>query len=307
LQPGDAWLACLPLFHIGGFSILTRCAFAGARMILHQGFDADRVADGLSAARVTHLSLTPSMLAQLLALDRRPPSCLRHVLVGGAALSAELAGAANEEGWPIQPTYGMSECSSQLATLPRLSSNWRTGQVGRPLRGAEIGLTPDGRLKTHGPMVMQGYANPGLTPGDGLDEGWFVSNDLAEISPEGALTVLGRADDMIVSGGKKVHPLAIARELAACPGIGDFAIVGRPDPIWGEVVTVAYTGATPCEALLQWSRAHLSSAFRPRAAVRVAALPLLANGKPDRSALREMAERRDAKARALGETQKALG
>jgi O-succinylbenzoic acid--CoA ligase len=156
-------------------------------------------------------------------------------------------------------------------------------------------------------MVMQGYANPGLTPGDGLDEGWFVSNDLAEISPEGALTVLGRADDMIVSGGKKVHPLAIARELAACPGIGDFAIVGRPDPIWGEVVTVAYTGATPCEALLQWSRAHLSSAFRPRAAVRVAALPLLANGKPDRSALREMAERRDAKARALGETQKALG
>jgi O-succinylbenzoic acid--CoA ligase len=288
------------LFHIGGFSILSRCAYAGARLILHQGFDAQKVQDALVAQRVTHLSLTPSMLAQLLALDQKPPPSLRHVLVGGAALSPELASQAFARKWPVQPTYGMSETCSQLATLPRLPPDWRGGQVGRPLPGAEVALTPDGRLKARGAMVMRGYANPDLAPGVGLEDGWFVSNDLAEISDRGDITVLGRADDVIVSAGKKLVPAQIARELRPCPGLGEFAVVGRSDPVWGEIVAVVYTGAIPASELLDWARARLAPAFRPRAAVPVAALPLLANGKPDRSALREIARGDQTKAGALG-------
>ncbi|WP_338052990.1 class I adenylate-forming enzyme family protein [Rhodoblastus sphagnicola] len=289
LRPGDRWLACLPLFHIGGFSILARCAFSGAEALLHQGFEPERVFRALVENRATHVSLTPTMLAQLLALEHPAPPALRHVLVGGAALSAELARRAAAAGWPIQPTYGMSETCAQIATLENLPADWKAGRVGRPLDGAEIALHGDGRLKVRGPMLMHGYANPDFSPGDGLCDGWFVTNDLAEIAPDGALTILGRADETILTGGKKVFPATVENLLAACPGVDFVAVAGRPDPVWGEIVTAVFCGAMSPDDLLTWCRAHITGAFRPRAAVRLKKPPLLANGKPDRLKLRELA------------------
>jgi len=289
LGVGDRWLACLPLFHIGGDSILFRCALAGAEAVLHQGFDADRVRHALAVGSITHLSLTPSMLAQLLEISAAAPPGLRHLLVGGAPLSGELAARAVRRGWPIQPTYGMSETASQVATLSKLALPWRPGRMGEPLPGVELALNPDGRLKIRGPMVMAGYANPALTPGDGLEDGWFVSGDLAEITAEGELVVLGRADEIIVSGGKKIHPLLVENELARCPGVNAVAVAGRPDAVWGEVVTAIFSGDRTAESLLAWCYAHVAGALRPRLAVRVAALPSLANGKADRLALRKLA------------------
>ena len=105
LRPGDRWLACLPLFHIGGFSIVSRCALAGAEAMLQQGFDAESVFDALTTGRISHVSLTPTMLAQMLSLGRAPPRDLRHVLIGGAALSSELAQrAAVKTGRSSRPT-----------------------------------------------------------------------------------------------------------------------------------------------------------------------------------------------------------
>ena len=290
LGPGDRWLACLPLFHIGGYSILGRCAYAGAEAVVQQGFDPERVWHALATARITHLSLVPAMLSQLLDISAAaPPISLRHVLVGGAALSSELAERAAERAWPIQPTYGMSETASQVATLPALPRPWRQGNVGRPLPGVEVGLDPDGRLRLRGPMVMAGYANPGRISGDGLEDGWFVTSDLAEITAAGELVMLGRIDDVIITAGKKVLPAMVEDALARCPGIDAVGVVGRKDAVWGEVVTAVYSGTpTPAE-VLGWCRDHVGGALRPRAAVRVAVLPRLANGKPDRSALRRLA------------------
>ena len=291
LRPDRCWLGCLPLFHVGGYSIVTRCAYAGAEAVLQQGFDAQRVLRVLADAGITHLSLVPAMLAQLLdASDGAAPPSLRHVLVGGAALSSQLAERAAGRGWPVQPTYGMSETASQIATLPVLPRPWRQGRVGRPLPGAEAALGEDGRLRVRGPMVMAGYANPGLVPGDGLEDGWFVTGDLAEIDADGALTILGRCDDVIVSGGKKVMPALVEEALARCPGVDAVGVVGRKDAVWGEVVTAVYCGAPEPAALLGWCRAEIAGALRPRAAIRVAVLPRLANGKPDRLALRRLAE-----------------
>ena len=289
LGPGDIWLACLPLFHIGGHSILIRCAVAGAEAVIQQGFDAGRLARALVDSSVTHVSLVPAMLAHLLEALPRPPLALRHVLVGGAALPPALAERAADQGWPIQPTYGMSETASQLATLARLPRPWRQGLVGRPLPGADAGLTADGRLRVRGPMLMAGYANPALSPGDGLEEGWFVTNDLAEITAEGDLVILGRADDVINSGGKKILPAIVEPLLGRCPGLETVAIVGRPDAVWGEIVTAVYRGEIPPQALLDWCRDHVSGALRPRLAVRIDRFPLLASGKPDRAALRRIA------------------
>ena len=168
LKPGDRWLACLPLFHIGGYSILTRCALAGAEPILHQGFDAERVLHSLTTERISHLSLTPTMLAQVLAIGRLPPACLRHVLVGGAALSSAWAQRAADDGWPIQPTYGMSETGSQLATLSCLPCGWRSGHVGRALKGVDIRLgqgRPAESARANGDgWLRQFNANPRRRP-----------------------------------------------------------------------------------------------------------------------------------------------
>ncbi len=302
LGPGDRWLACLPLFHIGGFSILARCVLAGAEAVLHRGFDPERVLDALSRERISHVSLTPTILAQLLSLGRPAPETLRHALVGGASLAADLALRAVAEGWPVQPTYGMSETASQLATLPSLPRGWRTGHVGRPLPGAEVAFDGEGGLRIRGPMVMQGYANPELTPGDGLVDGWFASNDLAEISPEGELVILGRRNDVIVTGGKKVHPASVETLLGPCPGIDAVGVVGRPDPLWGETVTAIFTGRMTAGELLDWSRAHIAGAHRPRAAIKLDRIPVLASGKPDRSALREIAARSNSKTVAIRQT-----
>jgi len=96
---------------------------------------------------------------------------------------------------------------------------------------------------------------------------------------------------VIVTGGKKVHPAGVENLLAQCPGIDGVGVAGRPDPVWGEIVTAIFAGALTSPQFLDWCHAHISGAFRPRAAIRVDALPVLANGKPDRLKLRQLVRR----------------
>lgn len=295
LGAGDAWLVCLPLFHIGGAAILWRCLRAGATIVLGGPFDAANVRAAVARHKVTHVSLVPAMLGRLLDLAPAPPPTLRHILVGGAALSPPLAERARAHGWPVRPTWGMSETCSQTATLAAPGGPWTPGSVGRPLDGLEVeAVAADangvGRLRIRGPMVMAGYLTPERRPGIGLSDGWLVTNDLGRVAADGTVTVLGRADDMLLSGGKTIHPATVEGLMAACPELGACAVTGRADPVWGDLVAVAYTGPATPDAVLGWARAHLPGALRPRAAVRLATLPVTALGKPDRRRLRRLLE-----------------
>lgn len=287
LRTADCWLACLPLFHIGGFSIPVRCDLAGAEALLLPGFDVESVWQALHDEQVTHLSLVPTMLAKLLEHSTASPPCsLRHVLVSGAALSADLAARAIASGWPLQPSYGLTEAASQAATLPFFPANWLPGQVGPPLPGMEVALNEDGRLQIRGPMVMLGYANQARRPGDGLKDGWFVTQDLATLASDGSVRIIGRADAVIISGGKKVQPAKVEEQLLYCPGVSDVVVYGRPDAVWGELVVAAYCGTWAEDELMAWCRDHIPGALRPRVLRRLPELPLLANGKVDRRAMR---------------------
>ena len=293
LRAGDCWLCCLALRYIGGLSITYRCALAGATQLLHEGFDAELVAADLERRGVTHLSLVPPMLARLLALRRPPPPSLRVLLVGGQSLSTQLAGQAIAAGWPLHLTYGMTETASQVATSGRLSASPAPGQVGRPLAGLEVDCPggPDGPapLRVRGPVVMAGYANPGRRPGLGLADGWFTTSDLGRRGEDGALSILGRADEVLVTGGVKVHPGWVESLLAGAPGVGAVAVVGVEDSVWGQRLVAFYTGEARPAALDAWCRANLAGPQRPRAFRSRAELPLLNSGKLDRRRLRVLA------------------
>lgn len=285
LRPGDLWLDCLPLHHIGGLAILWRCARAGAAVLLHDGFNADAVAADLARQPVTHLSLVPAMLARLLETGVAPPASLHHVMIGGAALAPSLYDKASSAGWPLNPSYGMSETAAQIATWTPADGPWHEGLVGRPLGKNEIALAADGRIRIRGPQLMTGYLD-----GGGIDaDGWLTTGDLGEIDAAGRLTVTGRADDMLISGGRNVHPLEVESCLAACPGVRDVAVTGLPDPVWGDLIVALVVGDAEPARLRAWSAARLPGPARPRRIVRLPGLPRNAAGKLERAALRRLA------------------
>ncbi|MCF7990872.1 MAG: AMP-binding protein [Thiohalocapsa sp.] len=293
LAAGDEWLCCLPLYHVGGLAIGYRCALAGAAIRLHAGFDTAALAEDFARRRVTHLSLVPPMLAALLDGGVAPPPSLRVALIGGQALSPALARRADEAGWPVYVTYGMTETFSQVATVRYRGAGASPTNVGAPLPGVEVDCAACGEaprpLRIRGPMVMAGYANPRRRPGDGLVDGWLMTSDLGCRESDGSLHILGRADDVLVIGGVNVLPLQVEERLAQAPGIGQAAVSGVAHAVWGQTLAVCYTGAIRPADLDGWCRAHLPGPERPRIFIRRPALPQLPSGKVDRSALRDLA------------------
>jgi O-succinylbenzoic acid--CoA ligase len=285
LHPGDFWLACLPLYHIGGQSILWRCAQAGATLLLHEEFDTSKIADDLSCYPVTHISLVPAMLARLLDMGAKAPPSLRHAIIGGAALSISLYERASAAGWPLNPSYGMSESSAQIATWTEADGPWHEGLVGTALGQNQISLNQDGRIQIRGLQVMAGY----LGENTRNPEDWFTTSDLGKIDPNQRLTVTGRADDMLISGGRNVHPSEVESCLAACPGIHDVAVTGLPDPVWGDLIVALVVASNSSLQISQWSQSRLPSAARPRLIIHLSSLPRNATGKLERSVLRRLA------------------
>ncbi len=292
LNSDDLWLNCLPMYHIGGIMILYRCLDAGAGMLLHSGFDAQGVWLDLQRHKVTHISLVPAMLARLLdvAEDSPPPDSLRVALIGGGHLSPELATRAHKAGWSLCVSYGMSESCSQCATDCSEQAGLVSGSVGLPLDSFEIALSEQGRVLLRGPAVMLGYVNPDRSPGQGLLQGgWFEAGDLGEIDASGRLLVLGRADDVLISGGRNIHPIEIENLVVDCPGVDEVAVVACPDQTWGDLLVAIYAGGASQEEVVAWCRANIVSPLRPREFIQVKELPRNHMGKLERKSLKAMA------------------
>jgi O-succinylbenzoic acid--CoA ligase len=288
----DCWLSCLPRSHVGGLMIGYRCALAGAKLLLHERYDATNLANDLERQRVTHLSLVPPMLARLLAMRERPPPWLRVLLVGGQALSGALARQAIAAGWPLYLSYGMTETASLVAASPRLRAVPEPGLVGPPLPGIQLRCagtpTSPGRIAIRGPVVMAGYAEAGRRPGAGLEEGWFLTNDLGYLTARGEVAVLGRADEVLVIGGEAVLPARVEDQMMSAPGLEAVVVVALGDPVWGYRLVAAYVGAMAPDALAGWCREHLTDRDRPRDYRRFTRFPTTPSGKPERSRIKSL-------------------
>jgi O-succinylbenzoic acid--CoA ligase len=210
-QPDDRWLLCMPLFHVGGLSILTRAALAGTSVVLHERFDPQRVSEALDAERITQLTFVATMLARLLEVRgaRRAPESLRFVLVGGGPAPQPLLERARALGFPLAPTYGLTETASQAATRPPdapVASEDDLAAGLRALPGVEIrvvdrarrplGVGEEGEIEVRGPIVMAGYLGDPEATARVLHEGWLATGDIGRLDASGGLRVLDRRTDL---------------------------------------------------------------------------------------------------------------
>jgi len=230
---GDCWLLSLPLYHIGGYSLLFRSLISGGALALAEPDES--LGQSLQKFPLTHLSLVPTQLYRLL-VDQKSKALLRRlkaVLLGGSAAPKSLIECALREGIPLYLSYGSTEMGSQIATTPAPITSAQQNS-GKLLPYRELSVAKDGELLVKGPCLFQGYLQGGLIQPQTDREGWFHTADIGTISAKGEVTVLGRKDNMFISGGENIHPEEIEKALMTIEGIVDALVVPVPDDEYGQ-------------------------------------------------------------------------
>jgi len=274
-RPGERWGLALPTHHVAGLSVLLRARALGRRASV--AADTTAVAD----LEVDHVALVPTQLADLLDLgaDLRR---FRTILLGGARPDRELLARAAAAGARIVVSYGMTETVGGCV------------YDGVPLDGVEVAVTGAGRIRVRGPVLLHGYRTRGedgrIRDVPGVDaDGWFTTSDVGELH-DGELTVTGRSDEVLVSGGVNVPLAAVRAAIASHPGVTQVAVTAIPDARFGEVPAAVVVAADPAvpptlEALRTHVKDRAPAAYAPRRLVVVAALPRDGLGKVPRAAL----------------------
>ena len=304
-KPGrTVGLLPLPLAHVYG--LMVSCtglhAVEPGRSILMRWFDPAGFVSLVEEHRVQSAALVPSMLQMLLTqpLEQHDLSSLERVSSGGAPLAVEVAQELERRvpGLEVREGYGCTETTALIAAQP--PEERRLGSVGKPVGGIEIRITgPDGEeLKTgedgeicvRGPLVMSGYWNSPEATAQAIRDGWFHTGDVGHLDEDGYLYVVDRIKDLIIRNGFNVYPRDVEDVLLAHPDVTAAAVVGRPDPKVGEEV-VAFVSLSPGstaapEALVEFTKEHISKAKYPREVRVVDAIPLTSVLKTDRKALR---------------------
>ena len=251
----DHWLACLPLAHVGGLSVITRSLITGTTLTVIDGFDADVV----SASEATLVSLVAT------ALQRIDPSLFRAIVLGGARPPVDRPP-------HCIATYGLTETGSGVV------------YNGKPLNSVEIEIR-DGEVHVRGPMLLRCYRD-GTSPL--TSDGWLPTGDLGFLRDDGSLHVEGRRGDVINTGGEKVWPDDVERQLIQHPDIHDVAVTGLPDNEWGQIVAAFVVSARPnlsLDEIRAHCRAQLPGYALPKQLELVEAIPRTALGKIRRSEL----------------------
>lgn len=293
----DRLIHALPIFHVHGLFVATHCALgAGARMLWLPGFDADSILAALPDSTV--LMGVPTFYTRLLARAELTPAraaSMRLFVSGSAPLPAETHRAFEAAtGHRILERYGMTE-TGMLASNPYVGERV-AGSVGPPLPGVSIRIAaPDdegvGGIEVQGANVFQGYWRmPEKTAEEFTPDGWFKTGDLGRFDDAGYLSIVGRAKDLIISGGFNVYPAEVEGAIEVLPGIGEVAVIGVPHPDFGEgvVAVVAPKPGTSVDrsAIDAALRETLGAYKRPKAIEIVPALPRNAMGKIEKAALR---------------------
>jgi o-succinylbenzoate---CoA ligase len=245
LAPGDRWLHSLPLYHVGGLSILFRCLLAGATVALPE--PGAPLGEAITDGGATHVSVVSTQLLRLLRNSNFERGELKAILLGGGPIAVPLVVEAAGRGLPIHTSYGLTEMASQVTTTPPGASPGELRTSGRLLPHRNISISEDGEILVRGETLFTGYVEREME-GLPLDaEGWFHTGDLGELDAAGYLRVRGRKDNLFVSGGENVQPEEIEEALCRLEGVEEVVVVPVPDAEFGSrpVAFVRTAGGEP--------------------------------------------------------------
>jgi O-succinylbenzoic acid--CoA ligase len=256
----DRWLACMPVCHMAGLGVVTKALLTGTPLEIHPRFDADAVM-AAAAAGATLTTMVPT------ALRRIDPSGFRRIVVGGADVPDDLPDV-------CVTSYGLTETCGGLV------------YDGTPFAGCEVDVR-DGEIFVRGPVLLRTYRDDTCPVGD---DGWLATGDAGRITPDGRLVVEGRLSDLIITGGENVWPGPVEDVLRTHPAVAEVAVVGRPDPEWGQrvvaVVEIAAGHEEPSiESLRDHVRAQLPAFCAPKELEVVDHLPRTTAGKVRRASV----------------------
>ncbi len=230
LRSGDRWLHSLPLYHVGGLSILFRCLLAGATAALPQ--HETPLGEAIAGLGATHVSLVSTQLSRLLR-EAADLTALEAVLMGGGPIPPSLVEEALARGLPVHTSYGLTEMASQVTTTPPGASPEELRTAGRVLPNREVSISGEGEILVRGETLFAGYVE-----GERIDysldmDGWFHTRDLGELDENGYLRIRGRMDNLFISGGENVQPEEIEESLCRLEGIDEAVVVPVPDEEFG--------------------------------------------------------------------------
>jgi o-succinylbenzoate---CoA ligase len=265
------WALVLPPTYVAGVQVVVRSLVAGHQPVL------DGWADGQGGARFT--SLVPTQLHRLLdsSTDVAALAAMDAVLLGGGPIPGGLRQRAEAAGIRVVATYGMAETCGGCV------------YDGYPLDGIALAVGGDGRIRIGGPTLFAGYDGDAAATAEVLADGWFLTSDAGRLDEDGRLHVLGRLDDVVVSGGVNVPTHAVAARLREHPDVVDAAVVGVPDEEWGSRVVAFVVGELDIETARAWVAEVHPRTWAPRQVVVRDTLPQLPNGKVDRLTLQARA------------------
>ncbi len=277
------WVLNLPPTFVAGVQVLFRSVRAGTSPVVQDGSLAEAVRAMTGKRR--YLSLVPTQLVRLLA-DHGPDlhalTLLDAVLVGGGPLDPAVRARAERAGVPVVQTYGMSETCGGCV------------YDGHPLTGVAVRIAADGEVELSGPVLFDGYVDAEGRPDEPrtsgvLRAGWLRTDDLGTIDHDGRLRITARRDQVVLSGGLNVPGPAVERMLAAHPAVAEVAVVGRPDPAWGQAVVAVVVPAGSPPSLESLRDLVQPRAWAPRGLVLAESLPRTDRGKVDLVAVRRLA------------------
>ena len=230
---GDCWLLSLPLYHIGGYALLFRSLISGGALAIAEPDEA--VSRSLLNFPLTHLSLVPTQLYRLLAINGSNALLrkLKAVLLGGSSAPKSLIEDALRQNILLYLSYGSTEMGSQIATTPKPIESIRQNS-GKILPYRELTVANDGELLVKGACLFQGYLRDGVIQPQTDNEGWFHTSDIGIIENDNTVTVLGRKDNMFISGGENIHPEEIEKALMMIDGIREALVVPLADDEYGQ-------------------------------------------------------------------------
>lgn len=274
LGASGPWLLALPASYVAGLQVVCRSLVAGHAPVLlddHPGFAA--AADALGDAD-RFVSLVPTQLRRLLDTEAEALRTFHTVLLGGGPVDPALRARAAEEGVRVAATYGSAETAGGCV------------YDGYALDGVGVKVGRHGRVLIAGPTLFDGYDGDPAATAAALADGWFRTSDAGRLDEDGRLHVLGRLDDMVVTGGVNVPGPAVAARLREHPDVAAAEVLGVPDEEWGNRVVAFVVGRLSLEDARAWVADAHPRSWAPRQLVTLEEIPLLDNGKPDRMRLR---------------------